>query len=136
MKTKFNGNYCAFVTLIVLDDLKWPGVTQNQELINLVKPLHIKAKTGSQMSVVTIYAHTIIHIWRKTILEYFFKDFLTMSQGDAVLWTDNWNSAWSKWKVVLTHFYWLKGKRKQKIVKIGLLFIFKIPASPRDITNI
>ena len=64
LKTKFDGNNCAFVTLFVLDDLKCPGVTQNHELINLVKPLHIKARTGSQTSVVTIYAHTISHIWR------------------------------------------------------------------------
>ena len=62
LKTKFNGNNCAFVTLFVLDDLKCPGGTQNHELINLVKPLHIKARTGSQKFVVTIYGHTISHI--------------------------------------------------------------------------
>ena len=61
-KTKFDGNNCATVTLFVLDDLKCPGVTQNYELINLVNNLHTKARTGSQMSVVTLYAHTISHI--------------------------------------------------------------------------
>ena len=44
---------------------KCPGVTQNYELINLVKPLDSKARTRSQTSVVTIYARTISHIWRK-----------------------------------------------------------------------
>ena len=67
LKTKFDGNNCAFVTLFVLDNLKCPGGTQNHELINLVKPLHIKSWTGSQTSVVSIYAHTISHIWRKNI---------------------------------------------------------------------
>ena len=62
LKTKFDGNSFAFVTLFVLADLKCPGVTQNNELINLVKPLHIKSRTGSQTSVVTIYAHTISNI--------------------------------------------------------------------------
>ena len=59
---KFDGNNFAFVTLCVADDLKCPRVTQNHELINLVKPLHIKSRTGFQTSVVTIYAHTISHI--------------------------------------------------------------------------
>ena len=62
LKTKFDGNNCAFITLFVLDTLKCPGVTQKYELINLEKPLHIKSRTGSQTSVVKIYVHTISHI--------------------------------------------------------------------------
>ena len=31
LKTKFDGNDCAFVILFPLDDLKCPGVTQNHE---------------------------------------------------------------------------------------------------------
>ena len=71
LKTKFDGNNFAVVTLFVLDNLICSGVTQNHELIKLVKPSHIKARTGSQTSVVTIYAHTMSHILKKTILEYF-----------------------------------------------------------------
>ena len=37
LKTKCGGNNYAFVTLFVLDNLKCPEVTQNHELINLVK---------------------------------------------------------------------------------------------------
>ena len=48
LKTMFDGNNHT---------LNVPGMTQNHELINLVKPLHIRARTGSQKSVVTIYAH-------------------------------------------------------------------------------
>ena len=55
----------ALYFFFVLDDLKCPGVTQNNKIINLVKPFHIPARTGSQISVVTIYAHKISHI-RKT----------------------------------------------------------------------
>ena len=47
LKTKFEWNNCAFVTLFVLNNRKCPGVTQNHELINLVKPLHVKARTES-----------------------------------------------------------------------------------------
>ena len=75
LKTKFDGNHCAFVTLFVLHNLKCPGVTQNHELINLMKPLHIMSRTGSQMSVVTIYAHTISHIWRTNYSGIFFLRF-------------------------------------------------------------
>ena len=50
----FDWNSYAFVILFVLDDLKCPGVMQNHELINLVKPLHIKSRTCSQTLVVTI----------------------------------------------------------------------------------
>ena len=53
-------NHSVYVALCL--NLKCPGVTQNYELINLVKNLHTKARTGSQMYVVTVYAHTISHI--------------------------------------------------------------------------
>ena len=69
-KTKFDGNNCAFVTLFVC-----PGVTQNHEPSNLVKPLHIKSRMGSQTSVVTIYAHTISHKRRTNYSEIVFKIF-------------------------------------------------------------
>ena len=55
LKTKFDMIYCALLILFVLDNVKCPGVTLNHELINLVKTLHIRARMGSQMSVVTIY---------------------------------------------------------------------------------
>ena len=55
LKTKFDMIYCALLTLFVLDNLKCPGVTQNPEPINLVKTLHIRARMGSPISVVTIY---------------------------------------------------------------------------------
>ena len=58
-----------------------------------MKPLHIKARTGSQMSVMTIYAHTISHVWRTNYSETVFKDFPKIFQGDAVEWTDNWSCA-------------------------------------------
>ena len=44
LKTKCDRNNCAFVTLFLLYYLKCPGVTQNHELINLVKPLHIRVR--------------------------------------------------------------------------------------------
>ena len=62
LKTKFDGNLCVFVTFSVMDNLKCPGVTQNHEIINWVKPCHILAIIGSEMSVVAIYAHKISHI--------------------------------------------------------------------------
>ena len=75
LKTKFDGNACAFVTLFVLDDLKCPGVTQNHEVVNLVKPWHIQAIMGSQTSVVTIYAHQITHIRITNYFANYFKIF-------------------------------------------------------------
>ena len=62
LKTKFDGHIWGFVTFFLLDNLKCPGVTQNHEIINWVKPCHILAIIGSEMSVVAIYAHKISHI--------------------------------------------------------------------------
>ena len=45
---------------------------KNHEVIHLVKSLHINAGKISQMSVMTIYAHTITHI-KKTILQFIFR---------------------------------------------------------------
>ena len=56
-----------------MDNLKCPGVTKNHEVIHLVKSLHINAGKISQMSVVTIYAHTITHIKKQTILQFIFR---------------------------------------------------------------
>ena len=48
LKINFYVNSCHFITFFfVLDNLKCPGVTQNHEIINLVKPCHIEARTGS-----------------------------------------------------------------------------------------
>ena len=54
-----------------MDNLKCQGVTKNHEVIHLVKSLHVNAGKISQMSVLTIYAHTITHIKKNNFAIYF-----------------------------------------------------------------
>ena len=53
-----------------MDDFKCPGLTQNHEIINFVKPCHFQARTGSSMSVVTKYAQESVTLEKQTILQF------------------------------------------------------------------
>ena len=69
-------------------DLKCPPLIKSHEVINLVKPWHIQAIMGSQMSVVTIYALKITQIVITNNFEINFKIFwkwARLTQNDELI---------------------------------------------------